>query len=408
MAIELNVTPTITNLTVALYMLSMSIFPLWWSAFSERLGRRTIYIVSFAMSAVFSVLCAISNSIGMLIVMRMLAGGASASVQAVGAGTVADIWEVHERGKAMGVFYMGPLLGPLLAPIFGGLLSQKFGWRSTQWFLVIYASCLLVILTFCLPETLRDKTPATLPTQNTEQVLNEKHQASRPELTRVSTRQSVQKLTKTYSTHAYQIFIEPLTVLKYLRFPAVALTVYYASITFGSLYFLNISVQQSFALPPYSFSPSIIGLLYLPNSVGYFICSIFGGKWSDKIMAREARAANRYRPDGSLIYNPEDRMRENAWLAAAIYPAALIAYGWSVDRGVHWSVPLIANFFFGVGSMLVFSCATTMLTEFMPGRSSSGVAVNNFVRNLFSCTGAIVASPLIYAIGNGVSTLVSF
>jgi hypothetical protein len=62
---------------------------------------------------------------------------------------------------------------------------------------------------------------------------------------------------------------------------------------------------------------------------------------------------------------------------------------------------MIAGFFFGIGSMLIFSMATTMLTEFMPKRSASGVAVNNFVRNIFSCVGGIVTSPIINAIGNG-------
>lgn len=42
-----------------------------------------------------------------------------------------------------------------------------------------------------------------------------------------------------------------------------------------------------------------------------------------------------------------------------------------------------------------------MLTEFMPRRSSGGVAVNNFVRNIFSCVGAIVAQPIINGIGTG-------
>ena len=37
----------------------------------------------------------------------------------------------------------------------------------------------------------------------------------------------------------------------------------------------------------------------------------------------------------------------------------------------------------------------------MPKRSSSGVAVNNFIRNIFSCVGGVVAQPLITAIGNG-------
>lgn len=138
----------------------------------------------------------------------------------------------------------------------------------------------------------------------------------------------------------------------------------------------------------------------------------------DKIMQREARKANRYDEHGNLIYRPEDRMRENAWLGALMYPSALIWYGWAAENGIFWLVPvfcppnfaksassnqeqMIANFFFGMGSMLIFSMATTMLTEFMPKKSSSGVALNNFVRNIFSCVGSLVTAPIITAIGNG-------
>lgn len=111
---DLHSTEAITNLSVALYMLSMAVFPLWWSAFSEQWGRRSIYVVSFTLFILFGVLSAVSNSIGMLVVMRLLSGGAAASVQAVGAGTIADLWESFERGEAMGYFYLGPLCGPLL------------------------------------------------------------------------------------------------------------------------------------------------------------------------------------------------------------------------------------------------------------------------------------------------------
>ena len=135
---DLNTSPTITNLSVALYMLSMAIFPLWWSAFSEAFGRRTIYLISFILFVLFGILSAVSNSIATLVVMRMLSGGAAASVQAVGAGTIADVWEPKERGRAMGIFYLGPLCGPLFAPIIGGALAQRWNWRATLWFLVIY------------------------------------------------------------------------------------------------------------------------------------------------------------------------------------------------------------------------------------------------------------------------------
>lgn len=42
-----------------------------------------------------------------------------------------------------------------------------------------------------------------------------------------------------------------------------------------------------------------------------------------------------------------------------------------------------------------------MLTEFMPKKSSSGVALNNFIRNIFSCVGVVVTEPLIRAMGVG-------
>ncbi|KAJ5779609.1 Major facilitator superfamily domain general substrate transporter [Penicillium paradoxum] len=391
---ELNTTTTITNLSIALYMLAMSIFPLWWSSFSERLGRRTIYLASFALFIVFNCLCAISNSIGMLIVMRMLSGGASASVQAVGAGTIADLWDSRERGRAMGIFYLGPLCGPLFAPIFGGLLAQRWGWRSTLWFLSAFGALTLIFILFALPETLTVHKPV-LPAIDDEGDL-----AINRSLSRVSSRQ-VARSTARWLKTLKMVFIDPLKIILYLRFLPVLLTVYYASITFGSLYVLNISVESTFGSAPYNFSTIIVGLMYIPNSLGYMVASIFGGKWMDSIMQREAKKANRYDEKGRLILRPEDRMRENAWAGALLYPAGLIWYGWAAEKGVYWLVPMIANFFFGIGSMLIFSMVTTMLTEFMPKKSSEGVALNNFMRNIFSCVGSLVTAPIINGIGNG-------
>ncbi|KAF2846224.1 MFS general substrate transporter [Plenodomus tracheiphilus IPT5] len=375
---------TITNMNVAVYMLSMSIFPLWWSSFSERLGRRTIYIVSFALFIVFAVLSAVASNIAMLIVFRTLSGGAAASVQAVGAGTIADIWETKERGRAMGIFYLGPLCGPLFAPIVGGALGAGLGWRSTQWFLVVYGGVTLVFIVLALPET-----------------LHRGEKEIRSTLQRSTTRTSTIQQTKAILTHLRQIFFDPLLIISWLRFPPVLLTVYCASITFGSLYILNISIQSTFASDPYDFSTLIVGLLYIPNSAGYLLASLFGGRWIDSIMAREAKKAGRYDERGRLVYRPMDRMKENAWVAAFLWPSALIVYGWTARYGVHWVVPMIVNFFFGIGSMLIFALVSTMLTEFMPRRTASGIALNNFVRNIFSFTGAMVAEPVLSGIGNG-------
>jgi len=135
----------------------------------------------------------------------------------------------------------------------------------------------------------------------------------------------------------------------------VAVTVYYAAITFGSLFALNISVQSAFSQPPYAYPQLILGLLYIPSAVGYFLSSLLGGRWIDYIMAREARRAGRLDASGKLVYLPEDRMRENAWIAGTVYPASLVFYGWTVSAGLYWLVPAVGLFTFGAGSMLVFA-----------------------------------------------------
>lgn len=330
---EFHANPTTVNLSVALYMLSMAIFPLWWSAFSETLGRRTIYIVSFALFIVFGVLAAVSRNIAMLVVMRMLTGGASASVQAVGAGTVADIWDTHERGRAIGYFFLGPLLGPLLAPIIGGVLGETLGWRATQWALSVFGVVIWTLIFFALPETLKARKDVSAV------AAEEDGGNARPPLSRTSTRESVQQKSKQYAKILRMLFIDPLLVIAYLRFPPVLLTVYYSAITFGGLYVLAVSIQYSYEKPPYEFSTLVIGVLYAFNAVGYILSSVLGGRWMDRIMAREAKKRQKDSHD-ELVLLPEDRMRENAWLGALLYPVALIWYGWTTEKGVYWLVPV--------------------------------------------------------------------
>ena len=279
----------------------------------------------------------------MLIVFRICAGGASASVQAVGAGTIADIWESFERGRAMSMFYLGPLLGPLLAPIFGGILAQELGWKSTMWFLAIYGFCCFILLMLLLPETLAQR-------RSDEPVV----EAQSEELRRMTTRESAKVQTKKMAKILKRFLIDPLSVILLLRFPAVTITVLVAAIAFGALFVANIAIQSGFTAAPYGYSQLIVGLLYIPPGLGYILASFFGGKWIDKIMAREARKANRYDADGKLILLPEDRMRENAWIANSVYPLSLLVFGWTIRYGIHWMVPSVALFFFGVSSMLVF------------------------------------------------------
>lgn len=276
-----------------------------------------------------------------------------------------------------------------------------------MWFLTCFGGLNFLSILFFLPETLaRRKPPAPAPAPaSAGATANNNTDSSNLDrttsLARMSTRQSVAVKTKRGAALLRKALIDPLSCIVYLRFPPVALTVGFAAIAFGSLFVLSISIQSTFSRPPYGFPVIIVGLLYLPSSLGYLISSLFGGRWVDAIMVREAKRAGRYDSQGRLVFLPEDRLRENAWLAASMFPAAMLWFGWCADKGVFWLAPMVANFFFGFATMLVFGAATTMLTEFMPKKSSSGVALNNFVRNIFSCVGVVVTQPLIGAMGVG-------
>lgn len=272
-----------------------------------------------------------------------------------------------------------------------------------MWFLTCFGGLNLLSLVFLLPETLarRKPAPAAAPAGAPPANPDSSNLDRTTSLARMSTRQSVAVKTKRGAALLRKAFVDPLSCIVYLRFPPVALTVGLAAIAFGALFVLNISIQSTFSRPPYGFQTIIVGLLYVPASLGYFISSLFGGRWVDSIMLREAKRAGRYDAQGRLVFLPEDRLRENAWLAASMYPAAMLWFGWCADKGVFWLAPMVANFFFGFATMLVFGASATMLTEFMPKRSSSGIALNNFIRNIFSCVGVIVTEPLIGAIGVG-------
>lgn len=266
-----------------------------------------------------------------------------------------------------------------------------------QWFLAIVGLVIFILILFCLPETLRERKSitaiaetGTAPQDNP--IEDEKSGAPadaivRPTLTRTTTRQSVHVKTTKYFAYFKRAIIDPLRIILYLQFPAVAICVFYATTTFAALYSLNVSIQQTFSAKPYNYPSIIVGTLYIPNSLGYFITSIFGGKWVDRIMAREARKAGRYDRKGRLQYRPEDRMKENAckffWVesppevfaycaqpfsgtGALMFPAALVVYGWTTKYGVNTAAPMVANFFFGIGSMLVFAMGEFTALNFVP------------------------------------------
>ena len=92
MSKDLQVFPSVVNLSVAIYLVASSIFPLWWASLSEMVGRRLVLILSFLLNIPLTFACGMNPNVVFLIALRLLSGSACASGQTVAASVIADVW----------------------------------------------------------------------------------------------------------------------------------------------------------------------------------------------------------------------------------------------------------------------------------------------------------------------------
>lgn len=143
------------NLATTYYMISQALSPTVWGAASDVLGRRPTYLATFTLYIGASFGLANTSTYPVLVVLRMLQSAGSASVIAIGSGTIGDIAHPKERGGFMGLFGLGSMLAPCISPVIGGGLADAFGWQSIFWFLAAFGGVQLLIMLALLPETLR-------------------------------------------------------------------------------------------------------------------------------------------------------------------------------------------------------------------------------------------------------------
>jgi multidrug resistance protein len=137
----------LASLVVSVYVLGYAAGPLLMAPLAEMYGRLYVFHLSNVLFVIFTIACAVSNSLNMLIVFRFFAGFAGSTPITVGGGTFSDLFPVEQRGAAMSIWALGPLLGPVIGPVAGGFLAQARGWRWVFWVIVIAVSFKILVKT---------------------------------------------------------------------------------------------------------------------------------------------------------------------------------------------------------------------------------------------------------------------
>jgi DHA1 family bicyclomycin/chloramphenicol resistance-like MFS transporter len=142
------------QLTLATWILGLSVGQLVMGTLSDRFGRRAPLLAGTAIYAIASAGCALSGSIAILACWRFVAAiGASASM-IVPRAVVRDISEGHASAHLMSRLILILGAAPILAPSLGGLVLLIGDWRMIFWIMSAYGAVGLGLSAVLLPDTL--------------------------------------------------------------------------------------------------------------------------------------------------------------------------------------------------------------------------------------------------------------
>jgi multidrug resistance protein len=347
---------------------------------SEIYGRRIVLSCANWFLVLWHIGCALAPNIETLIICRMFAGIGGAGCITLGAGLIADLFPIEQRGLATAMWSCGPLIGPVVGPIAGGFMGETIGWRWIFWVVMIAAG----VVSFGIEILYRETYAAVLIRRKTERLSKE--------LGRSDLRSAYEPTTKQVSLSSVMKQDLKRPILLLIRSPIILLLSLYVAVIYGLLYLFFTTIATVF-ITQYGFSAGLSGLAFLGIGLGYFIGLALYGLTNDRIVMKLVqRNGGKYEPE----------MRLPAMIVfASLLPISFFWYGWSVDKNVHWIVPIIGMLPYGIGLMGVFLPVQTYIIDSYQEYAASANASLTTVRSLVGAVLPLAGPQLFKALGLG-------
>ena len=88
-----------------------------------------MFVTAVVGFTVASVLCGLAQSLSQIVIFRVLQGMFGAALVPLSQSVMYDIYPPEQRARAMGLWTMGVMMGPICGPILGGWLTENYSWR---------------------------------------------------------------------------------------------------------------------------------------------------------------------------------------------------------------------------------------------------------------------------------------
>jgi MFS transporter, DHA1 family, multidrug resistance protein len=150
----LDATPVQMQQTLSAYLFGFAFMNLFHGALADSFGRRPVVLWGIAVFTLASTGCALSQSIGQLVLFRGLQGLSTGAGIVVSRAVIRDMFPPAQAQQVMSqvTIYFG--VAPAIAPIIGGWLFVHAGWHAIFWFLTGVGVVLWLANFRLLPETL--------------------------------------------------------------------------------------------------------------------------------------------------------------------------------------------------------------------------------------------------------------
>src|ERR687890_321181 len=96
---------------------------------ADRVGRKRLFVWSVIAFTAASVLCAMAQNLTEMVIFRAFQGVSGAFLVPIAQAVLFDINPPHKHARAMAMFGMGVMIGPILGPVLGGWLTENYSWR---------------------------------------------------------------------------------------------------------------------------------------------------------------------------------------------------------------------------------------------------------------------------------------
>jgi MFS transporter, DHA2 family, multidrug resistance protein len=150
---ELGATSDQISWVLTSYLVSSAICMPLTGYFSDVLGRKRFLLICISGFVLASALCGISASVSQIVLFRLLQGVFGAALVPLSQAIMADAYPPEERGKAMAIWGLGVMVGPVAGPTLGGWLTEVASWRWTFYINVPVGALSLFLAMQFIPET---------------------------------------------------------------------------------------------------------------------------------------------------------------------------------------------------------------------------------------------------------------